>query len=53
MAVLLTRPHPDNEDSAARLRARGIEVLLAPMLRFEPIALHDDPKVQAAAVRGG
>jgi uroporphyrinogen-III synthase len=50
MVVLLTRPHPDNEDSAARLRARGIEVLLAPMLRFEPIALHDDPKVQYDAV---
>ena len=50
MAVLLTRPHPDNEDSGARLRARGIEVLLAPMLRFEPVALFDDPKVQYDAV---
>jgi uroporphyrinogen-III synthase len=50
MAVLLTRPHPDSEDSAARLRTRGIEVLLAPMLRFEPIAFHDDPKVQYDAV---
>jgi len=50
MAVLLTRPHPDNEDSAARLRAAGIKVLLAPMLRFEPILPFDDPKAQYDAV---
>ena len=38
MAVLVTRPHPDNEATAAALRARGFEVVLAPMLRFEPVA---------------
>jgi uroporphyrinogen-III synthase len=38
MAVLVTRPHPDSETTAAALRARGFEVLLAPMLRFEPVA---------------
>ena len=39
MAVLVTRPHPDDEATAASLRARGFEVLLAPMLRFEPVAV--------------
>ena len=39
MAVLVTRPSPDNVRSAAALRARGYEVLLAPMLRFEPVVL--------------
>jgi uroporphyrinogen-III synthase len=50
MAVLLTRPHPDNDASAARLRERGFEVLLAPMLRFEPIAFEDDPAAHHDAV---
>src|SRR5262249_47564810 len=38
MAILVTRPHPDNEATAAALRARGHQVLLAPMLRFEALA---------------
>jgi uroporphyrinogen-III synthase len=42
MAVLVTRPRPDDEATAAGLRARGFEVLLAPMLRFEPVAFDDD-----------
>ena len=42
MAILVTRPHPDDETTAAALRARGFEVLLAPMLRFEPMAFEDD-----------
>jgi uroporphyrinogen-III synthase len=42
MAVLVTRPHPDNEATASALRGRGHEVLLAPMLRFEGIATGDD-----------
>lgn len=50
MAVLLTRPHPDNEDSAARLRARGLKVLLAPMLRLEPIGLSEAPRGHYDAV---
>jgi uroporphyrinogen-III synthase len=50
MAVLLTRPHPDNEASAARLRGKGFEVLLAPMLRFEPVGFHDDPGARYDAV---
>jgi uroporphyrinogen-III synthase len=50
MAVLVTRPAPDNERTAAALRARGFDVLLAPMLRFEPVALPDDAGSDAAAV---
>jgi uroporphyrinogen-III synthase len=42
MAVLVTRPHPDDEATASALRARGFEVLRAPMLRFEPVPFHDD-----------
>jgi uroporphyrinogen-III synthase len=38
MAVLVTRPSPDNETTAAALRARGYQVMQAPMLRFEPVA---------------
>lgn len=37
MRVLVTRPEPDNARTAAKLRARGCEVILAPLLRIEPI----------------
>jgi uroporphyrinogen-III synthase len=37
MRLLVTRPEPDNERTAAALRARGHEVLLAPLLRIEPV----------------
>ncbi len=50
MAILVTRPHPDDESTAAGLRARGFEVLLAPMLRFEPAAFHDDGDAHYGAV---
>lgn len=50
MAVLVTRPHPDDEATAAALRARGFEVLLAPMLRFEPVAFQDDLDARYGAV---
>ena len=50
MAVLVTRPQPDDETTAASLRARGFEVLLAPMLRFEPVAFHDDEDARYGAV---
>jgi uroporphyrinogen-III synthase len=50
MAVLVTRPQPDNEATAAALRARGFEVLLAPMLRFEPVAFRDDEDAVYGAV---
>ena len=50
MAVLVTRPHPDDETTAASLRGKGYEVLLAPMLRFEPVAFHDDMDARYGAV---
>src|SRR3954471_14682097 len=50
MAVLVTRPEPDNETTAAALRAKGLAVLLAPMLRFEPVAFHDDADARYGAV---
>ena len=36
--VLVTRPEPENARTAAALKARGHDVLLAPLLAFEPIA---------------
>jgi uroporphyrinogen-III synthase len=50
MAVLVTRPYPDDEATAAALRAKGFEVMLAPMLRFEPVAFHDDEEARYGAV---
>jgi uroporphyrinogen-III synthase len=50
MAVLVTRPHPDDGTTAAALRAKGFEVMRAPMLRFEPLAFHDDLDAHYGAV---
>ena len=50
MAVLVTRPLPDAETTAASLRARGFAALSAPMLRFEPLPFHDDDDAQYGAV---
>jgi uroporphyrinogen-III synthase len=36
--LIVTRPEPDAQRTAAVLRARGHHVLLAPLSRFEPIA---------------
>jgi uroporphyrinogen-III synthase len=36
--LLVTRPDPDGERTAATLRARGCEVLVAPLLRVELLA---------------
>jgi uroporphyrinogen-III synthase len=38
MRLLVTRPEPDNERTAAALRALGHEAMLAPLLRVEAIA---------------
>jgi uroporphyrinogen-III synthase len=38
MRVLVTRPEPDAQRTAAALRARGHEALVAPLLRFEALA---------------
>ena len=50
MAVLVTRPLPDGDTTAAALRNRGFEVLQAPMLRFEPVAFQDDEDARYDAV---
>ena len=50
MAVLVTRPHPDDATTAEALRGRGFEVLRAPMLRFEPVPFHDDADENYGAV---
>lgn len=50
MAVLVTRPHPDDEATAAALRERGFEALRAPMLRFEPVKFSDDEDAAYGAV---
>lgn len=50
MAVLVTRPYPDSETTAAALRARGLEPLLAPVLRFEVVPLPAGFDADAAAV---
>jgi uroporphyrinogen-III synthase len=50
MAVLVTRPSPDDEATASALRARGYDVLRAPVLRLEPVAFHDDMNARYGAV---
>ena len=50
MAVLVTRPHPDDEATAGALRARGFEVLQAPMLRFAAVPFQDDVDARYDAV---
>lgn len=37
MHIAITRPQEDSERTAATLRARGHEVLIAPLLRVEPV----------------
>lgn len=50
MSILVTRPHPDNEATAQSLRARGHTVLLAPALKLEPIAFHDEGETPYGAI---
>src|SRR5215831_13634044 len=50
MAILVTRPHPDNEATASSLRALGYEVCLAPVLKFEPLAFRDESEQAYDAV---
>lgn len=42
MTVLVTRPAPDNQATAAALRSRGFELMLAPMLVFQPLPFRDE-----------
>jgi uroporphyrinogen-III synthase len=50
MAILVTRPQPDNAATTAALRARGFEVLAAPVLRFEAVPFQDDLDTRYGAV---
>jgi uroporphyrinogen-III synthase len=50
MSILVTRPHPDNEATAENLHARGHVVLLAPVLKFEPVAFHDENEAGYGAI---
>jgi len=38
MRLALTRPHDDSERTAAALRVRGHDVLVAPLMQVEPVA---------------
>ncbi|MCC6887526.1 MAG: uroporphyrinogen-III synthase, partial [Hyphomicrobiales bacterium] len=38
MRVLVTRPLPDGERTAAALRVRGYDVLLAPLMTVKPVS---------------
>jgi uroporphyrinogen-III synthase len=38
MRIAVTRPHDDSERTAAALRARGHDVLVAPLVQIEPVA---------------
>ena len=38
MRVVVTRPQADGERTAAALRARGHEVLVAPLMKVEAVA---------------
>jgi uroporphyrinogen-III synthase len=48
--VLVTRPAPDNAATAAALRGHGIDAVLAPVLRCEPLAFADDGEVFAGVI---
>lgn len=50
MVILVTRPAPDNEKTAAALRARGFDALLSPMLQFEAVAFQDDGAAYDAVI---
>jgi uroporphyrinogen-III synthase len=48
--ILITRPEPDGERTAAQLRARGCEVVLSPLLRVEPVSAELDDQWDALAL---
>ncbi len=55
MKLLVTRPSPDVEHTAARLRAAGHEVIVQPLLRpaFLPLATEVDPAALVVTSRNG
>src|ERR1700754_986907 len=50
MAVLVTRPQPDADATAAALQKKGVGVSLAPMLRFEAVPFQDDADMRYGAI---
>ena len=50
MRLLVTRPQEDGERTAAALRARGHDVILAPLLCIEPVAAEFGPGPFAAVL---
>jgi uroporphyrinogen-III synthase len=50
MAILVTRPQPDNARTTAALRAQGYVALPAPMLRFEKVMFLLDAEADFGAV---
>jgi len=50
MSILVVRPFPDNEKTATALRAAGFDILLSPLLQFEPMPLYDDHNAAYDAV---
>src|SRR5258708_22837109 len=50
MAILVTRPQPDGETTAASLRARGFAVVSALRLRCEPLPFQLDEDANCSAV---
>lgn len=50
MAVLVTRPEPDNAATVALLRARGFEPLAAPVLHFQALPFRVPNELRARGV---
>jgi uroporphyrinogen-III synthase len=50
VAILVTRPGPDNATTADALRQRGFDALLAPALRFEPLPIRYDDTIRYAGL---
>jgi uroporphyrinogen-III synthase len=50
MAILVTRPQPDSDKTVTALRARGLEAMAAPMLRFEALPFEDEADARHVAV---
>ncbi len=48
--LLVTRPQPDGERTAAALRARGHDVVVAPLIRIEPVDFELPPEQMQAVV---
>lgn len=50
MRIVLTRPQSDSERTAAALRAHGHDVLMAPLLRIEPLPVELNQRYGAVVI---